>query len=52
MCEMVAIVDVMTTRLTDGAFNADSIMLVVPLIAGHNKSRSLSSGLKWNGLAT
>ena len=49
---MVAIVDVMTIRLTVGAFNADPMMLVVPLIAGHNRSLSLSSGLKWNGLAT
>src|SRR5271170_3832707 len=52
ICDIVAIVEVITTRLTDGAFNAELRILVVPFIAGKSKSLSLSCGLKWNGLAT
>jgi len=52
ICDMVAIVEVITMRLTDGAFNAEFRILVVPFIAGRSKSLSLSCGLKWKGLAT
>ena len=46
ICDMVAIVEVITMRLTDGAFNAEFRILVVPFIAGKSKSLSLSWGLK------
>jgi len=52
ICDIVAIVEVITMRLTDGAFNAELRILIVPFIAGKSKSLSLSCGLKWNGLAT
>jgi hypothetical protein len=45
-------VEVMTTLFREEAVRADVRILVVPLIAGNSRSLSLSSGLKWNGLAT